>query len=64
VINVDIVGFVAWRLSRAFIRPDPAAPATRVCPSCRMNVDPSATRCAYCTSTIEPLAQVAARAAG
>ena len=64
VINFFIVGFVAWRLSRAFIRPDPAAPATRVCPSCRMNVDPAATRCAYCTSPIEPLAPVGARVAG
>jgi large conductance mechanosensitive channel len=58
VINFLIVGFVAWRLSKIFIRPAPApgAPATRACPACRMSVDPLATRCAFCTSPLEPVA--------
>ena len=51
-INFAIIGFVAWRISKAFIRPAPAAaaPATKQCPHCRMTVDALATRCAYCTS--------------
>ena len=55
VLNFVIVGFVAWRISKVFIRPDPVAPATRPCPQCRMNVDPLAVRCPYCTSPIEAL---------
>ena len=54
VINFLIVGFVAWRLSKVFMRPDPVAPATVPCPACRMSVDPAATRCAFCTSPLQP----------
>jgi large conductance mechanosensitive channel len=53
VINFFIIGFVAWRISKALIRPDPVAPATRPCPSCRMSVDLLATRCPYCTSALD-----------
>lgn len=56
VINFIIVGFVAWRLSKVFTRPDPVAPATLPCPACRMSVDPAATRCPYCTSPLQPAA--------
>lgn len=56
-INFLIVGFVAWRLSKVFVTPTPAGavPVTRPCPACRMNVDPLATRCAYCTSPLQPV---------
>ena len=54
VLNFLIVGFVAWRISKAFIRPAPsaAAPATKPCPFCKMAIDATATRCAHCTSQL------------
>ncbi|HWL38728.1 MAG TPA: MscL family protein [Gemmatimonadaceae bacterium] len=48
-LNFIIIGFVAWRISKALIKPDPATP-TKNCPYCRMSIDAVATRCAYCTS--------------
>lgn len=50
-----IIAFVVWRISKAFIRPAPAAekPATRECPHCMSAIDARATRCAHCTATIE-----------
>ena len=54
VINFLIIGFVAWRLSKLFLKeaaPAPA-PATKVCQYCKMSIDAQATRCAYCTSTV------------
>ncbi|MFN2564241.1 MAG: large conductance mechanosensitive channel protein MscL [Gemmatimonadaceae bacterium] len=54
VLNFLIVGFVAWRLTKAFIR-QPVAfqeSATKACPFCRMAIDSAATRCAYCTSAV------------
>jgi large conductance mechanosensitive channel len=53
-VNFIIVGFVAWRISKAFIRPAPAsaAPATKNCPFCKMAIDAGATRCAHCTSQL------------
>ncbi len=53
-LNFLIVGFVAWRLTKALIRaPAPSAePATKACPFCRMTVDAAATRCSYCTSEL------------
>jgi large conductance mechanosensitive channel len=53
-LNFVIVGFVAWRISKAFIRPAPAAaaPATKQCGYCRMTIDAAATRCAHCTSQL------------
>jgi large conductance mechanosensitive channel len=51
-LNFFIIGFVAWRISKAFIRPAPATepPATKPCPFCKMAIDATATRCAHCTS--------------
>src|SRR4051812_46271846 len=43
-LNFLIVGFVAWRISRAFIREAPTA-ATKTCEHCRMAIDAQATRC-------------------
>ena len=51
VINFIIIGFVAWRISKAFIKPDPEKP-TKNCPYCRMAIDAAATRCAYCTTEL------------
>ena len=53
-LNFLIVGFVAWRISKAFIRPAAAAtaPATKNCPFCKMAIDAAASRCAHCTSQL------------
>ena len=37
----------------------PAAPNTRACPFCRSNIDLKATKCAHCTSEVEPEAATA-----
>ena len=51
-LNFLIVGLVAWRVMKAFIRSPAATPdtATKACPFCRMTVDSTATRCPHCTS--------------
>lgn len=53
-LNFLIVGFVAWRLTKAFIRPATPAPdaPTKSCQFCRMTIDAAATRCPHCTSTL------------
>ena len=52
-INFLIVGFVAWRISKAFIRPAAeTAPATKPCPYCKLQIDAAATRCSHCTSQL------------
>lgn len=50
-VNFMIIGFVAWRISKALIKPDPDIPK-KDCPYCRMSLDAAATRCAYCTSDL------------
>ena len=51
VINFVIIGFVAWRISKIFIKPAAEKPM-RDCPYCRMSIDAAATRCAHCTSQL------------
>jgi large conductance mechanosensitive channel len=53
-INFLIIGFVAWRLAKLFIRSDvPPARAIRTCPFCQMgDLDALATRCPHCTSEL------------
>ena len=54
-INFIIVGFVAWRLAKLFIKEAPAGPAKSVkaCPYCYMgDLDPLASRCPHCTSDL------------
>lgn len=52
-LNFVIVGFVAWRISKAFIKEDVEAPATKTCPVCFMaNLDTRAVRCPHCTSEL------------
>ena len=53
VINFIIIGIVAWRISRIFIKPEAVAPV-KTCPYCRMSMDPTATRCPHCTSQLAP----------
>ena len=50
-VNFLIVAFVAWRLTKFFIKED-AAPPARACEFCRMPVDLMATRCPHCTSEL------------
>ena len=50
-INFIIIGFVAWRISRIFIKPESEAP-TKNCQFCRMSIDAAATRCPHCTSQL------------
>lgn len=53
VLNFFIVGFVAWRLSKAFLKPDADKPATKTCPVCFMaDLDTRARRCPHCTSEL------------
>ena len=51
VINFIIIGFVAWRISKIFIKPATEAPKKN-CPYCRMSIEAAATRCSYCTSQL------------
>lgn len=53
-LNFLIIGFVCWRISKAFVKAAPAAPPppTKQCPFCRMDMDPAATRCPHCTSEL------------
>ena len=51
ILNFAIVGFVVWRISKAFLKPDVVAPTTP-CPACKMPIDPAATRCPHCTSPV------------
>lgn len=50
-LNFVIIGIVAWRISRVFIRETPTA-ATKMCEQCRMTIDAAARRCPHCTSQL------------
>jgi large conductance mechanosensitive channel len=54
VLNFVIVGFVVWRMAKAFMKPPAPTPdaATKTCSFCRMTVDSAATRCPHCTSAL------------
>jgi len=54
VINFLIIGFVAWRISKIFIKPAAEEPKKN-CPYCRMSMDAAATRCPHCTSQLAPV---------
>jgi len=53
-INFVIIAFVVWRISKMFIKPAPAtaAPSTKECPFCKMQIAAAATRCSHCTSQL------------
>src|SRR6185295_10113681 len=48
VLNFIIVGFVAWRISKMFIRDVPK----KDCPFCKLSIDLGATRYPNCTSQL------------
>ena len=55
-INFVIVGLVAWRLTKLFLKETPAEPpkTVKACPFCFMgDLDPQATRCPHCTSQLD-----------
>lgn len=49
-----IIGFVAWRISRLFLREAPAEPPapTKTCPYCRQSNAVDASKCMHCASAI------------
>ena len=51
-LNFGVIGLVAWRISKVFIRPEAAKAPTKVCDYCRSTVDALATRCPHCTSSL------------
>ncbi len=51
VLNFLIVGFVAWRISKIFIKPAAESPK-RNCPFCKESIDAAAIRCSHCTSQL------------
>jgi large conductance mechanosensitive channel len=51
IINFIIIGFVAWRISKIFIKPEAEVPKKK-CQFCRMEMDAGATRCPHCTSQL------------
>jgi large conductance mechanosensitive channel len=52
-INFLIIGLVAWRISKIFVKP--AAEARKKnCAYCRMSIDAAAIRCPHCTSELAP----------
>ena len=53
VINFLVIGLVAWRISKVFIKPAAEAPR-KDCGYCRMSIAAAATRCPYCTSQLAP----------
>jgi large conductance mechanosensitive channel len=53
VINFLIVGLVAWRISKIFIKEEADVPK-KDCPFCRMSMNAAATRCPHCTSQLAP----------
>lgn len=50
-INFLIIGFVAWRISKIFVKSEVEAPKKN-CLYCRMSIDAAATRCPSCTSQL------------
>ncbi|HET9634375.1 MAG TPA: MscL family protein [Gemmatimonadaceae bacterium] len=51
VLNFVIIGFVAWRISKIFIKPAAEAPKKN-CPFCKESIAAGATRCSHCTSQL------------
>ena len=54
VIAFVLIGFVVWRISKLFIREEPAAaiPPSKVCPYCKEPNAIDATKCRACASNI------------
>jgi len=58
IINFVIVAFAVFLLIRSINRlrkaPAPAQPAAKTCPHCLSTIPVKATRCAFCTSALNP----------
>lgn len=52
-VNFLIIGLVAWRISKTFIKQAAEVPK-KDCPFCKMPMDVAATRCPHCTSQLAP----------
>lgn len=52
-VNFLIIGFVAWRMAKLFIRDPSPETTTRQCPFCIMDIDKKAKRCPHCTSEVQ-----------
>jgi len=52
-INFLIIGLVAWRISKIFLKPEADVPM-KDCPYCRMSIKAAAIRCPNCTSQLAP----------
>jgi len=52
IVDFLIIGFIVWRISKAFMKPARPGAPVRNCPYCRMAIDQAATRCAHCTSQL------------
>ena len=51
-LNFFIVAFVAWIITKIFIRVPKGPPTTKSCNFCKMTCDITATRCPHCTSQL------------
>lgn len=56
-LNFVVIGFVAWRISKLLIKPEPAKPPTKTCDYCRSTIDVLATRCPQCTSALTAITE-------
>ena len=55
-LNFVVIGFVAWRLSKIFVKDGPE-PAVKTCPFCQKgDLDVNATRCPHCTAVLDATA--------
>jgi large conductance mechanosensitive channel len=57
VVDFLVIGFIVWRISKAFIKPAASSPV-RNCPYCRTSIDEAATRCPHCTSELTASARI------
>ncbi len=54
-LNFGIITFIAWRIGKIFMKPEPPAPPappTKTCTFCLSTIPQAATRCANCTSQL------------
>lgn len=54
VVDFVIIGFVIFLITKAFLKPAPAAPAppTKVCNECKETVPADARKCKFCASAV------------
>lgn len=56
-VNFVIIGLVAWRLSKLFVKETATSP-TKTCPVCfKSDLDDRAMRCPHCTSALDATTQ-------